>query len=182
MLRRLIEALFILAALVVGGAMLAGRYWHTPGEGFWWRAADLAQMPKDSGPLDITQTARRTQPSDALVCPERVCQKAKPDVVAPVFLVPAAELRRKLALVALSEPHTDELACVVDCDRTARFVQYSSLFQFPDTIDVKVFEAGAAASTLAIYSRSVFGYGDWGVNRVRAERWLAALARITPEN
>jgi uncharacterized protein (DUF1499 family) len=32
-------------------------------------------------------------------------------------------------------------------------------------------------ATLAIYSRSLIGHGDFGVNRARIERWLAALAR-----
>ena len=181
MLRRVIEGLFVLALLAVAGSMGAARYWQKPGDGFWWRAAELAKMPNDSGPLDISQTPRRTSPSDALVCPERVCQKAKPDIVAPVFLVSAADLRRKVALVALSEPRTDELACAADCEKTARFVQYSAVFLFPDTIDVKVIEAGAKASTLAIYSRSVVGAGDGGVNRERVVRWLAALQRITPD-
>jgi uncharacterized protein (DUF1499 family) len=182
MLRRLIEGLVVLAVLAVAGSMLAARYWQTPGEGFWWRAAALANMPNDNGPIDPVQVTRRATPSDALVCPERVCQKAKSDAVAPVFLVTAAELRRKVAIVAMSEPRTDELPCAATCAKTARFVQYSAVFLFPDTIDVTVSDAGAKASTLAIYSRSVVGTGDGGVNRARVERWLAALHRIIPES
>jgi uncharacterized protein (DUF1499 family) len=182
MLRRLMEGLFLLLVLAVAGSMGAARYWQGPGEGFWWRAAELAQMPKDSGPVDPVQLTRRATPSDALVCPERVCQQAKADVVAPVFLVTAADLRRKVSLVALSEPRTVELPCTANCDKTARFVQYSAVFLFPDTIDVTVSEAGAKASTLAVYSRSLVGYGDQGVNRARVERWIAALHRITPES
>ncbi len=181
MLRRLIEGLVLLLALAVAGSMGAARYWHTPGEGFWWRVAALAQMPKDSGPVDPVRLIRRATTSDALVCPERVCQKAKPDIVAPVFLVSAADLRRKVSIVAMSEPHTDELPCAADCAKTARFVQYSPVFMFPDTIDVTVSDAGAKASTLTIYSRSLMGYGDWGVNRTRVERWIAALRRIIPQ-
>jgi len=184
MLRRLIEGLFVLALLAVAGSMAAARVWPEPGYGFWWRLAEIAQMPRDSGPLDISQTPRRASANDALVCPERVCQKAKPDSLAPVFLVSAAELRRKVALVAASEPRTDELPCpaATDCARSARFVQYSPVFLFPDTIDVTVIDAGAKASTLAIYSRSVVGFGDGGVNRQRVERWIAALHRIIPES
>jgi uncharacterized protein (DUF1499 family) len=181
MLRRVIEGLILLIVLAVAGSLGAARFWQKPGEGFWWRVAELAQMPSDSGPLDISQTARRTSPTDALVCPERVCQKAKPDILAPVFLVSAADLRLKVAIVAMAEPRTEELPCVSECEKTARFVQYSPVFLFPDTIDVKVIEAGAKASTLEIYSRSLVGYGDWGVNRERVERWIAALHRIIPE-
>ena len=181
MLRRIIEGVIVLAVLAVAGSMGAARRWHAPGDGFWWRAAQLANFPNNSGPLDISQTPRRTTPSDALVCPERVCQKAKPDSFAPIFPVTATELRRKVSIVAMAEPRTDELTCAADCDKTARFVQYSTVSLFPDTIDVKVIEAGAKASTLEIYSRSVVGLGDGGVNRERVERWIAALHRIIPE-
>ena len=36
-----------------------------------------------------------------------------------------------------------------------------------DKLDQKIFDA--------IYSRSLIGHGDFGVNRARIERWLAAL-------
>jgi uncharacterized protein (DUF1499 family) len=49
--------------------------------------------------------------------------------------------------------------------------------RYPDTIDAQVFPAGEGQSTLAIYSRSLIGYGDFGVNHTRVERWLAALER-----
>jgi uncharacterized protein (DUF1499 family) len=180
MLRRFIEGLVILAVLAVAGSMGAARVWTEPGAGFWWRAAALARMPADSGPIDPVLVERRATASDALVCPERVCQKAKPDLIAPVFAVAADELRRKVALIALSEPRTDELACSANCAKTARFVQYSAVFQFPDTIDVTVSEAGPKNATLSIYSRSLVGYGDGGVNLERVARWLKALDRIIP--
>ena len=47
--------------------------------------------------------------------------------------------------------------------------------RFPDTVDVEVFPAGENQSTLAIYSRSLIGRKDFGVNRARITRWLAAL-------
>jgi len=57
----------------------------------------------------------------------------------------------------------------------ARFLQHSLLMRYPDTIDVQVLPAGDKQSTLAIYSRSLIGRKDFGVNRARVERWLAAL-------
>ena len=181
MLRRVIEGSVILVALGIAAALGAARLWQEPGEGFYWRAAALARMSQDAGPVDFSALQRRERPNDTLVCPESLCQKAKSDLVAPVFPVPAAELRRKVSLVVMSEPNSAELSCADDCGRTARFVEYSALFEFPDTIDVRVVDAGANASTLAIYSRSVFGYWDFGVNSDRAARWLAALKRITPQ-
>ena len=182
MLRRLMEILFIVIVLAIGAAMGAARLWPKPGEGFWWRAAELARMPKDIGAVDLTTLQRRVTHNDALICPESKCTKAKADVVAPIFPVPVAELRRKLDIVVHSEPRSAELTCGANCDRIGRYVEYSALFQFPDIIDVEVVEAGANASTLAIYSRSVFGYWDFDVNRERAARWVAALQRIIPKS
>ena len=47
--------------------------------------------------------------------------------------------------------------------------------RFPDTIDVEVMPAGENQSTLALYSRSLVGRKDFGVNRARLQRWRAAL-------
>ncbi len=52
----------------------------------------------------------------------------------------------------------------------------SAFFGFPDLIDVETIETGEAKSTLAIYSRSKYGYYDFGVNKRRVETWLRELA------
>jgi uncharacterized protein (DUF1499 family) len=63
----------------------------------------------------------------------------------------------------------------------AHFVARSAWLNFPDLIVAQVTAAGSDASTLALYSRSVYGYGDFGVNRARLITWLAALDRtLTP--
>lgn len=180
MLRRVIETLVVLLVVATVSLLGAARIWHEPGQGVYWRIAELLKQPQDSGPVDFVQLQRRASPSDALICSERLCQKAKPELVSPIFPVSADDLRKKVTLVVLSEPNSVELTCASGCNRSGRFVEYSTLFQFPDTIDVQVSEAGATSSTLAIYSRSVVGYGDQGVNLERAKRWLAALQRIMP--
>lgn len=179
MVRRIVEGLVVLAALLTAATLGAARLWPQPEDGFYWRIAALMQTSGDLGPVDFVSLQRRNHPSDALVCPERVCQKATSDETAPVFEVPAAELRRKVGLVAEAAPNTIELPCAPDCEHADRYVQYSSVFRFPDVIDVRVMEAGAKGSTLAIYSRSVAGFGDGGVNKARIEGWLEALKRIT---
>ena len=181
MLRRCIETAVVLIALAVVALLGAARVWNEPGKGVYWRIAELAQLPPTSDTVDFTELRRRSLAGDALVCPAGVCQKAKADITAPVFPVPAAELRKKVSLVVSAEPNSTELTCGDSCDRSGRFVEYSPVFQFPDVIDVRVTEAGAKASTLAIYSRSVVGIGDLGVNQERTRRWLAALQRIMPQ-
>jgi uncharacterized protein (DUF1499 family) len=47
--------------------------------------------------------------------------------------------------------------------------------RYPDTIDVEILPADEGRSTLAVYSRSLVGRKDFGVNHARLRRWLAAL-------
>ena len=179
---RFLEAVVVLLALAVAGAMLAGRMWPDPSTGFYARLAALAQMPADGGSVDFEKLARRATPNQALACPERLCLTSRPDVLSPVFPVPAEELARLVQRVVDSEPDSGTLYCAPDCKLYARYVEYSPMFRFPDIIDVVVLPAGAKASTLAIYSRSLFGYWDFDVNRTRVNRWLAALERIMPSS
>ena len=67
-----------------------------------------------------------------------------------------------------------------DRGRTERYIQRSRLMGFPDTIVVRFLERPEGRSTLALYSRSQLGRGDFGVNRARIERWLEKLAREAP--
>jgi len=57
------------------------------------------------------------------------------------------------------------------------YIQRSALMQFPDSITVRFISLGKNQSTLAIYSRSHYGYSDFGVNEARIRKWLVGLAR-----
>ena len=56
----------------------------------------------------------------------------------------------------------------------AQWVQRSALLRFPDIV-VAELRPGAAGAGLFLYSRSLFGWSDLGVNRRRVAAWLAAL-------
>jgi uncharacterized protein (DUF1499 family) len=160
-------------ALLVAGLVLdrTGR-----GFGLWGGLARLIGRADDLGPVSFPTLVRRATPNDALVCPRDLCRTAKADLEAPTIAVPAAELRDRLEAVALAEPRTAALH-VGPGARRARFVQKSAAFRFPDVIDAEVVAIDQSHSTLAIYSRSVIGISDLGVNRARLVRWLEALAR-----
>jgi uncharacterized protein (DUF1499 family) len=49
------------------------------------------------------------------------------------------------------------------------------VFNFPDLITTEVVAEGPDASALVLYSRSVYGRSDLGVNQKRLRTWLAAL-------
>ena len=61
-----------------------------------------------------------------------------------------------------------------------RYIQRSRWLRLPDTIAVRYFPRGEGQSTIALYSRSQLGQGDFGVNRARIARWLDRLAREAP--
>jgi uncharacterized protein (DUF1499 family) len=58
--------------------------------------------------------------------------------------------------------------------RQAQWVVRSAVLNFPDIV-VGEITGGPAGSGLFLYSRSLFGYSDFGVNRRRVEAWAAAL-------
>jgi uncharacterized protein (DUF1499 family) len=58
--------------------------------------------------------------------------------------------------------------------RQAQWVVRSALANFPDIV-VAELTSGPAGAGLFLLSRSLFGRYDFGVNRRRAEAWIAAL-------
>ncbi len=55
------------------------------------------------------------------------------------------------------------------------YVQRTAFMRFPDCITVRFIYIDAKRTTLTIYSRSVYGYSDFGVNKARVQSWLAKL-------
>jgi uncharacterized protein (DUF1499 family) len=55
------------------------------------------------------------------------------------------------------------------------YLQRSARFRFPDIVTVRFIAVSPAQSTLAIYSRSLYGKSDFGVNRERIDAWLKML-------
>src|SRR5262249_39041589 len=167
-MRMLLLTVAALAACALGAVLIGAR------QHVYARLARLGGNDRDMGPIDFATLRRRSSPNDALVCPSDRCPFARPDHEAKIYDMPPAELSARVTQVALAEPDTHALPCAPPC-RLLRHVQYSRLMRFPDTIDVEVLPGGDGRSTIAIYSRSLVGYGDFGVNRARIERWLAAL-------
>ena len=91
--------------------------------------------------------------------------------------VPPDRLREAFLAVAAEAPRTKLLNRSAD-GLNLTLVQRTALLRFPDYIDVAIQPApggDGGSSTIAVYSRSRFGYSDLGVNRKRVEDWMAAL-------
>ena len=128
-------------------------------------------------PLDLARLERPTTPNTALAAPEGA--DPRPDIATPVFPVAAAQLWTIVRSVAEREPRTSPLA-VDETGMAGSWVARSAVWNFPDVIMARVAPEGPEASTLALYSHSLYGRSDFGVNRRRLESWLAAVNTALP--
>jgi uncharacterized protein (DUF1499 family) len=167
--------LFMFVLLLVAGTIGYALLEKRAGYGAYYGLAKLTGSLLDIGRVDWAALTRHSTPNDALVCPGAHCPNAKPDRESKTYAMPPAALLARLKSIALAEPGTSELPCAPDCDRIARVLQHSRLMRFSDTIDIEVLPIGENQSTVAIYSRSLLGRKDFGVNRARVERWFAKL-------
>jgi len=143
--------------------------------GFWGAIAHVLHDRTDLGPVDFAALRRRPSGNDALICPPGFCGSATSDAQAPVFRLSPDALDARLAAMARADANVEELPDSAPMRR--RFVQRSRLLGYPDVIDARVLPA-ADGATLALYSRSLVGRKDFGVNRARLARWLAALGAV----
>ena len=134
--------------------------------------------PPDLGGVSFETLQRRSTPNDALACPTNLCS-AKSDIVPPLFSLSASDLQRAFGRVIASEERVTKVEATARYN-TERYIQRSRLMGFPDTVVVWFLERPEGRSTLALYSRSQLGRGDFGVNGARIERWLEKLAIEAP--
>lgn len=142
------------------------------------RLLTLVFGPIEHATVDFRTLRRPARPNQYLVCPPGVCT-ATPDVASPMYDVPVAVLRQAWLAMIDRQPRVERLAVSED-ELQYDFVQRSRLVHFPDTITVRFLSVSPVKATLAIYSRSHYGYSDFGVNRRRIETWLAALRERLP--
>ena len=138
----------------------------------FWSVRATVSSPLPRVPFDFEVMERTGKPNDYLVCPPDVCSTV-PDEFSPVFEVPVSRLQQEVLAVVRSQPR---IKCLTGSEGAQyEFVQRTGLMNFPDTITVRFYALDGNRSTLAIYSRSHFGYYDLGVNRKRVRSWLLEL-------
>ena len=124
-------------------------------------------------PVDFATLELSGKPNQYLMCPADLCV-ATPHAEPPVFAVPAPELAEAWAGVIAREPRVSRLvedAAALQFD----YVQRSALWRFPDIITARFIALSPETSTVAVFSRAIYGYGDLGVNRKRVTAWLGLL-------
>lgn len=131
--------------------------------------AERAELAK---PRDPGRLVRPASPNAALAAPEGF--RPAPDVVSPDYAVPAPELYAALRSVGAAQPRTT-LDAGFDEAMQAHYTVRSAVFSFPDLVWVQALHADHGGSRAFIWSRSVIGRYDFGVNRARVRAWLAAI-------
>jgi hypothetical protein len=137
------------------------------------RALALAFGPVKREPIDFATLVKKPSPNQYLVCTGEYCRVQAADRQSPVYDVPVDALERAFWTVLARQERVEQLESPVPEQHDV--VQYSKLMRYPDTVTIKFVPLGEAQSTLLIYSRSHYGYGDMGVNKARIESWLSAL-------
>ncbi len=127
--------------------------------------------------MDVAHIVRPSSPNTALAGPDGFTPR--PDIVTPPYKVSADVLFNLVQAVAASQTRTYRAALYPD-QLQADYVARSAVFNFPDLIMVQVRKDGPDSSELILYSRSVYGESDLGVNRKRVEAWLTALQTKIP--
>lgn len=126
--------------------------------------------PVDFSALELADTSNQF-----LVCPARFCQRATPHLASPIFDASVDDLRLAWDSVVAAAPRTRRGGAFSDVDQVVD-IQRSAVFRFPDIIAAQFIIVDDKRVTLAIYSRSVYGQSDFGVNKKRITSWIEELA------
>jgi hypothetical protein len=122
---------------------------------------------------DLRTVKRPDAPNNYLICPKGLCNgpvdEEGPTVDPPTEKVLVAALK-----VASLEPDTSPAEVNAGMAQIV-FVQRTPWLRFPDIVRVQAIPAAAGKTGVALYSQSVYGRYDFGVNKARARRWMAAI-------
>lgn len=139
------------------------------------RSWALLAGPHDTGRYDFAAAPRSPTGNDALACSPGLCARA--DFELPVYENAPEAMVDRLAEQLLA---IDPLARRLDdgsAPAYARFVTFSPLMRFPDIIDIKAASTADGRTGLMICARARLGRSDFGKNRERIERLMAAVDR-----
>ncbi|MCW9033445.1 MAG: DUF1499 domain-containing protein [Alphaproteobacteria bacterium] len=124
--------------------------------------------------VDFASLVLTKKPNQFLICPQDYCPSAKAHKISPVFQVPAIKLSEAFDQVIKAQKSISDM---VRIDQSTDFVVRTPLIGWPDRVTVQIIPISESESTLAIYSRSVYGRSDFSVNEKRIAQWLEELEK-----
>lgn len=122
--------------------------------------------------IDPSAIALRGTPNEILAAPPGVAS-ARPHIALASVAAPPEVVLGRLAEVLAARPRTRLLAGT-PAQGMMTWVERSALVGFPDYVTAKVLPV-PEGTALVLWSRSRWGYGDFGVNRARVEALLDSL-------
>lgn len=141
--------------------------------GAFYLRAVTAGHDIDEWHVDPFNVVRPVSPNTYYVAPQGMVE-ATVDLAAPVYDAPSAIMAKAFDEFVLTQPNTIRLAGSAE-EGWITYVQRTPVLRMPDFISVKFLDFEEGGSTMAIYSRSRYGYGDMGVNKARIDMWLQSL-------
>lgn len=124
---------------------------------------------------DFETVKNRVSRNDYLVAPDNsYTPLATINEEAPLYEIPANKLRVEINKVVMRQPRISFIAEDKPTNRL-EYVQRTLIFRFPDVITWKVIPINDKESTFEVYSSSVYGAGDLGVNADRIKGWINEL-------
>ena len=136
----------------------------------WW---DGLLSPGDYRPVRFESLVLTSDPNQYLVCPPDLCAKTKAHMESPQFDRTADDLRAVFEIVVLK---SDPVTKMAESEDTLDMVARTAIVRWPDWVTVRFIPLGEGRSTLAVYSRSVYGRSDLGANQSRITNWLVQLS------
>ena len=125
-------------------------------------------VPTQFEPVHFKTLALPNRKNIFFVCPVSYC-RAVSMIPSPIFSVTTQELLAIVQEIMSQMPRT----MFIGRDNTElMYVSYSALWEFPDLINIRVISQSANLSSIAVYSRSLFGYYDFDINRTRVTHLL----------
>jgi len=122
-------------------------------------------------PIDFSALTPPRQPRWFLALPEGFESSATPHIRTASVPGEPADLLARFRAIALDAPRT-RLRC--EAGLQIELEQKSAVFGFTDRITVEAITVQPGHCALAVYSRALLGYYDFGVNRKRVTAWLDA--------
>ena len=123
-------------------------------------------------PVDFKSLVLPKRPNWILVCPEKYCTAAVKSHVAPTFDRSRKLLREQLKEIILSEGNAEVQN---EAENSLDLIIRTPLLRWPDRVSIQYIVVSETQSTLAIFSRSIYGRSDLSVNKTRVKRWLTKL-------
>jgi uncharacterized protein (DUF1499 family) len=128
--------------------------------------------------VDFESLNLSPRPNQWLLRPGQAAASAM-EAPSPIFPVAPERLRDALLAVVEASPRTRILERRAD-GLAFTAMQLTALMRYPDFISMEIRPVDGGGSMLLVYSRSVFGHSDLGVNKARMDGWLAQVqARLS---